>query len=317
MPTLHAYTNLMQIPTLVLGLDHKPIAPIDERSFFVSLDGGPKLRVTHARLEGDDKISLAILLDLSQTDPRIMEKVDDAIAALAPLSLNSRDEVAIYALDCKLVRAADNAPTNAAGLRRSVETALQSWRSYGRKRVPGDCKKPWHLLDSLAAITQVFYSQSGRRVILTVTDGADRGSLNSWHGVMEFAQQRSIAIFGLIQVKDMPANISTRYEDPFNSLCELSGGIVLPYNKNDIQKQFAWAITLVRGRYIVEFPRPDSTLGGSHNLDITIQKHWMFIRPTGISVPAVDPAILKNPTTVPSDPSLAPQFGKRKILTSQ
>ena len=42
--TLHVYTNLVQIPTLVLGDDRKPIARIDERRFFVSLDGGRKLR---------------------------------------------------------------------------------------------------------------------------------------------------------------------------------------------------------------------------------------------------------------------------------
>src|SRR5882757_5316314 len=86
-PTLHVYTNLVQIPTLVLGHDHKPIARIDERRFFVSLDGGRKFRVTHARLEGDDPISLTILMDLSQSDPRIMLRADQAIAGLAPLSL--------------------------------------------------------------------------------------------------------------------------------------------------------------------------------------------------------------------------------------
>ena len=30
-PALHVYTNLVQIPTLVLGDDRKLIAPIDER----------------------------------------------------------------------------------------------------------------------------------------------------------------------------------------------------------------------------------------------------------------------------------------------
>jgi len=46
--TLHVYTNLVQIPTLVLGNDRKPMARIDEQRFFVSLDGGRRLRATHA-----------------------------------------------------------------------------------------------------------------------------------------------------------------------------------------------------------------------------------------------------------------------------
>src|ERR1700690_3084897 len=62
-PTLHVYTNLVQVPTLVLNRNGRPPAPIAEDRFFVSVDGGPKFRVTHARLEGDDPISLAIVLD--------------------------------------------------------------------------------------------------------------------------------------------------------------------------------------------------------------------------------------------------------------
>jgi hypothetical protein len=93
--TFHAYTKLVQVPTLVLARDFKPVARIDERRFFVSLDGGRKLRVTHARLEGDDPISLTILLDLSQSSPDTVFTADQAIASLAPLSLHTNDEVSI------------------------------------------------------------------------------------------------------------------------------------------------------------------------------------------------------------------------------
>ena len=77
-PTLHAYANLVQVPTLVLDRDLKPIVPIAEGRFFISIDGGPKFRVTHARLEGEDPITLAILLDVSQPFPSLMRGIDDA-----------------------------------------------------------------------------------------------------------------------------------------------------------------------------------------------------------------------------------------------
>jgi hypothetical protein len=88
--TLHVYTNLVQIPTLVLGDNRKPIARIDERRFFVSIDGGRKLRATHARLEGDDPISLTILMDLSQSNPGIISSADQAIASLAVMLIRAR-----------------------------------------------------------------------------------------------------------------------------------------------------------------------------------------------------------------------------------
>jgi hypothetical protein len=308
-PTLHVYTNLVQVPTLVLGHNHKPIAPVDERRFFVSLDGGRKLRATHARREGDDPISLAILMDLSQSDPGVMLGADQAIASLAPLSLHAKDEVSIYALDCELIHPTDQGATDAATLKRQVDLVLR--QSQSRDQKPG-CQNPIDLWDSLATIVQTLSKRPGRRVILAVTDGVDRGSRNSWNAVRDFAQARSVAIFGLVQPGDLR---HTQNETPLDDLCQLSGGILLPTSAEDLGKQLAWAVTLIRGRYIVEFPHPVTTVGGHYSMDITISRRQVLIRPAGAEFPTDDPAILNDPTTVPSDLSRTPQLGNRKILT--
>jgi hypothetical protein len=73
---------------------------------------------------------------------------------------------------------------------------------------------------------------------------------------------------------------------------------------------------MLRGRYIVEFPRPFHSESGEHSLIVTIDKSDAFIRAAGISVPMADPAVLADPTTVPSDPSHSPEYGKRRILTA-
>jgi hypothetical protein len=57
-----------------------------------------------------------------------------------------------------------------------------------------------------------------------------------------------------------------------------------------------------------------STVGGYHDMKITIQKADLFIRPSGIKVPTVDPTILNDPSTVKSDPTNAPQLGNRKVI---
>ncbi len=90
--TLHVYTNLMQIPTLVLGPNRERLEkPIAESRFSVSIDNGPWFRATHVRREGDDPISLSILLDVSGDSSALMPKIADAISGLAPLSLQARD----------------------------------------------------------------------------------------------------------------------------------------------------------------------------------------------------------------------------------
>jgi hypothetical protein len=310
--TLHVYTNLVQIPTLVLGNDRKPMARIDEQRFFVSLDGGRRLRATHARLEGDDPISVTILLDLSQSDPGVMLGADQAIASLAPLSLHAKDEVSIYALDCQLIRPTDQGATDAATLKQQVDLVLRQSQSRDRSDTKQRCQNPSNLWDSLVTIVQALSMQRGRRVILAVTDGVDRGSRNSWNALRDFAQTRSVAIFGLVQ----PGNLrDTQNEAPFNDLCQLSGGILLPTPAKDLGKQLAWAVTLIRGRYIVEFPRPVTTVGGHYSMDITISRRRAFIRAAGAEFPTDDPAILNDPSTVPPDLSRTPQLGNRKILT--
>lgn len=273
------------------------------------------------RLEGDDPISLAILLDLSQPDPRLMDKIDEAIANLSPLYLHAKDRASIYSLDCSLIRSTD-AATDSVTLKQHVDAVLRSWRARGRKRVKGDCQRPWNLWDALVTVTGALYEQPGRRVIVVVTDGVDRGSKISWNGLRDFAQERGVAIFGVQSAHtNSDPNLSADFymaharEDVLNSVCELTGGMVLTAGKIDLAKQLRRLMTLVRGRYIVEFPRPVGAPGGHHDMQFSIEETDAFIRSTGVGVPVYDPALSNDPMTIPPDPSHAPAMGKPRVLT--
>jgi hypothetical protein len=237
---------------------------------------------------------------------------DQAIASLAPLSLHAKDEIVIYTLDCQLIHPTVHGATDAADLKRQVDVLLQQSQSRDQSDSKRTCQNPSYLWDSLATIVQTLSERHGRRVILAVTDGIDRGSRNSWNALRFFAQTKSVAIFGLVQPADLR---NTQNEAPFNDVCQLSGGMLLPATAKDLGKQLAWAVTLVRGRYIVEFPRPVTTVGGERSLEITISKLNAFIRAAGAEVPTDDPAILNDPTTIPPDVSRTPELGNRKILT--
>jgi hypothetical protein len=318
-PTLHVYANTIQIPVLVLGPDRQPTAPIASDRFKVSLDDGPKFRATHVRREGDDPISLAILLDVSEKETDLIPKIDEAIAGLAPLSLNSRDHVSIYALDCKLVRSLDDVPAERRRLKNGVDAALQSWTNRGPSKQRGDCQRPVRLWDALAFLTHALESLPGRRVILVVTNGNDKGSKHSWNELRTYAQSTGVTIFGLRYVPEEPGRLhflNIGGEDAFNSLCELSGGMVLTASRRTEAEELKRFTTMLRGRYIVEFPRPFHSEGGEHSLTVTIDKSDAFIRSSGITVPMADPAVLADPMTVPSDPSHAPEYGSRRILTA-
>jgi hypothetical protein len=317
--TLHVYANLVQIPTLVLGPNRERLEKsIAESRFSVSIDDGPWFRATHVRREGDDPISLSILLDVSGGSSELMPKIADAISGLAPLSLHARDRVSIYVLDCSFRQTLEDAPAEQDDLKRAVDSALQMWSYRRQKKHESDCKPSSRLWDALTSIIlDPVYHLPGRRVVLAITDGSDKGSTSTWNYVRVLAQSAGVAIFGVVDVPPHVTETWTRgHEDPFNSVCQLSGGTIFMTNETDLAETLKRFTQTVRERYIVEFPRPLNSTPGEHGLRVKIAKSEDdFVRSAGISVPMPDPAVLADPTTVPSDPTLSPELGTRKVMT--
>jgi hypothetical protein len=197
-PTLHVYTNLVQVPTLVLTMSQDRVGkPIAESRFSVSIDSGRWFRATHVRQEGDDPISLSILLDVTGDSADVMPKMGDALEKLAPMSLHARDRVSVYALDCSLRRSLHDAPADGVWLKKAVGVALAPWMERKRTKQTERCENRGHLWDGLGAVEIALSESPGRRVILVVTDGRDTGSRNSWNKVRDYAQATGIAIFAV------------------------------------------------------------------------------------------------------------------------
>jgi hypothetical protein len=320
--TLHVYTNLIQIPTLVLGPNRERInKPIAESRFSVSIDGGSWFRATHVRMEGDDSITLSILLDARGDVASLMPKINDAIANLAPLSLHSKDHVSIYTLDCELISYIRDAPVDSANLKRGVDEALKTWMERRQEKHRANCQRSVQLWDALNFVTTALSQLPGRRVVLVVSDGHDEGSKHSWSEVRTSAQANGVAVFGMSYLA--PFAIASRiayprqsYENPFDSLCQLSGGMVFQTNVSALAESLKTFVTTLRERYIVEFPRPSNSTAGEHGMEVKVAKgDTYFIRSAGIAVPLPDAAVLADPTTVSTGPAKTPEMGSRRILT--
>jgi hypothetical protein len=71
---------------------------------------------------------------------------------------------------------------------------------------------------------------------------------------------------------------------------------------------------MMRGRYILEFPRPDDDTPGGHSVDVSVPSLDTFITTAGVAIALPDPSRETDPTTVPSSPSPA-VMGKRRVLS--
>src|ERR1700744_5922254 len=89
--TLHVYTNLMQFPTVVLGPDLKPLPPVPRDKFNITIDGGPIFHPTKMRIEGDDPISLAVLLDAGGDQKGVLRAFAQSFPQVIPGLLHSQD----------------------------------------------------------------------------------------------------------------------------------------------------------------------------------------------------------------------------------
>ena len=314
-PTLHVYPNLVRVPVLVLGEELDPLRGIAASQFYVSLDSGPWFRVPHVRSEGDDPLSLAIVLDLNEPAPELEKTMDAALAEWAPRSLTSQDRVSIYAMDCELKRSAEAIPADPVRLRQAVDLALAGWVARGRKS-DKECLDPANLRDSLDAVMQELQQQADWRAVLVVSDGVDHGSHTSWNELQVMADARGVAIFGLTQPADPTAvTQGGKSQAIFRQLCEGTGGVVLRAYGKDLPGQLRRFTSLLRSRYIAEFPHPVATKGGYHDLEVKVAAFTGLVLHAGASVPVDDPKILKDPTTVPLNPADAPQLGKRKVIS--
>jgi len=326
MTTLHVYANLIQMPVLVLSPDWRTVPVIKPERFSVSLDNGPAYRPTHVRIEGADPISLTIVLDFIGTASKLIPKINETIERVIARELTPRDHVSLLVMECSVLEMLQDRPAEPGILQPKITEAVDAWAHRDRS---SPCKEKLHLWDTLAVAAMKLSDLPGRRVIIAVTDAADRGSRRTPEETAGIMQTYAVATFGirpdtdsspvtpgrngtLSKIQPVTSQVSTL--EPFERMCELSGGVAFMTDKSIAGKQFARILELVRGRYILEFPRPSNATAGAHILDVKISKSAAFIRSSGTSVPLPDPKIAADPTTLPNDPTLTPEMGKPKTI---
>jgi hypothetical protein len=337
--TLHVYANLEQIPVLVLTADHLRVKSVDTSKFRVSLDSGRLFTPAHIRREGDDPISLAILIDTSRPKNALLPQLAQSLAELPPHYLQPQDRIAVYQFDCNLIRTMYFKPADLATLKSSLNTALADWQSHREPPAttknepppptPPPCKQSMPLWDSMTKAIADLGQQPGRRVLLVVTDGQDDGSKSTWTQVMNSAQIESVAVFALtnimqIQVKSEAminrevirhSPLMPQAEDKLDQICELSGGLEIEGESRFESYQLKEFTQMLRERYILEYPRGKDRKAGRHSLQVAlINGDSLYVRPSGTSAPIASQDEINGLNTTPANPSSKPVEGKRRVL---
>lgn len=291
--------------------------------FTLTLDGGPPFHPSHVRLEDDDPLSLTLLLDLSNRDAaRLANQVSPAVAAIPEGWLTPRDHISIFAVDCSLVRSTFDTPFSPDALAQGLHGALTSPRLKEKPTNIRGCTSA-RLWDTIGSVIAQTSQLPGRRVVLILSNGTDRQSSTSWKTLQLFAGQFSTTLIGLqplaalVLLQRNLGGMQARSENEqiFKLLCFGTGGTLLSADNDLLPAQLQRAITLLRQRYILQFPRPTNGTMGLHLVEVHVPDSAALVRPSGITFPMQDKDLAASPGTLHPDTSRAPVFGDRKILT--
>jgi len=328
--TLHVYTNLIQVPTLVVTDELKQLPPIPLHDFNITLDGGSPFHPSRMHRQGDDPIDLAILLDASGDQNILLQRFGEALASLTPTYLHAQDHITLYALDCTLIRSFQYIPAGTVNLHTAVTAVLSAPTLHGTKNKSA-CAHQLHLWDAIVRISLDLSNDPGRRVLLVISDGIDAASTSKWEDTMQVLLNESITVFAFRDTFQFSNSFTASSltatsrlgsqttgkassEDLFRELCLRNGGAVLATPQANMKHNLQNLITMLRNRYILEFPRANNSEPGLHNIAVTVPKSTAFIAIAGVIVPMPDAKLLSDPTTVPTTTPSPATFGNRRPL---
>ena len=295
--TLHVYSTLLQIPVLILSNKHQALPVIPAGDFQVTLGKDAPFKPRLVRLEGDDPITMAILLDGSSAGSLLPQSVD-GLATMVRDHLQPHDRVAVYAMDgCKLLRltALGAMHPNAMRLRVQQAADMAPYNAYAPKAEA--CPQPVGLWDATDYLVQTLAGEPGRRVVLAVTNGRNEAGHLSATAARRDANHDGVTVFALAERYKVPSlgpvfpqtTAGWRVSSLLAELTEGSGGMIVESTRSDVEHALRHFVELLRGRYIVEFQRPAHTVAGVNVIDVRCGLPKAFIRPAGTSMPIADP----------------------------
>ncbi len=320
--TLHVYPELIQLPSMVLGPLLQGYKGLTPKDFDLTLDSGPVFHPLRTRLEGDDPLSVTILVDdEGGLGTELLRNLIADAPQISPDLFHSRDHVLVAMVDCRAVHSLRLASTSISGMLDGLKTVLDASSPTSDGGATPACKGHVRLWDVVGALAGRMHDTPGRRVLLVIADGKDAGSQNTWEIVRQYANYYAITILGIQphglddeSVAHGGLNYINDRENPFGLICSGTGGLVLKANVATVWTQFQRAISLLRERYILDFKRPANGSEGLHQIDLSVTDKRAIVRISGVGVPLEDAKLLGDPSTVPTDRSQAPVLGNRKIL---
>jgi hypothetical protein len=282
----------LELPVLVVDHEHRPVGDVKVDKLRIKMGTTAEFAPLAMRKEGEDPLSLAILVDASRDTFHDLQRLGDEFASLVGSELLPNDRVTLFAADCAMTRSLNGAAPDAAVLRKGFVDALSVPTLHGGQ-THSACGKTFHLWDDVAVAVAALSHAPGRRVLMLISSGTDGASKYDWLTVQQYAFDNGVAIFALrdqrqANADDLVRNSltsdrgsmaggshtftpppPTRKVDNIELLCANDGGLTLTSAPEFRKDAIADILFLIRDRYILTVPKDAYQAAKSHSAKVS------------------------------------------------
>jgi hypothetical protein len=292
---LHLYARLVELPTIILLRDGQDSTTLDPQQINIRLNSHQPFHPTSIRREDNDPLSLAFLIDVSGDQRDQLAAFQKHFAEWVSKSLHPQDHVSVYALDCKLIQTSNDVPANSSLLPDGLDLALTTTLTHGTSK-KSSCGNSIPLRDSIRFVIDKLSELPTRRTLILFAGDHDGKSNTTWPQLNAEATDKSVTVFALAT----PGPMELQPNMDISDLVLASGGVLFSPTPVEVRKALDQIISLLRNRYILQFPLPPSLVPVVYHVNVTVPKFDAVIRTSAISVPTPNPAVDHPSTDLPS-----------------
>ncbi|HET7215375.1 MAG TPA: VWA domain-containing protein [Terriglobia bacterium] len=266
-PTLKVTTEVVNVYAVVRDNHGRLIPDLTKNDFEIKEDNVPQ-QITYFNRETDTPLTLAIMVDTSPSQERVLDAEQNEAKAFLHQVLRPRDLTCVIHFDLE-VELLQDFTTDQRLLDKAVDETVINGGGHGvlPSPLPGRNIGGTHLYDAVyLAANELMSHEVGRKVLILLTDGEDQGSQEKLGQALEAAQKSDCIIYA-IDIVDRAfygfGNMGFNGDSVLHKLCEQTGGSVIKVKKiKDTSAAFEEIANELRTQYLLGYtpsnPRKDS-----------------------------------------------------------
>ena len=234
-PMLKVTTEAVNVYAVVRNKHGRLIPNLTKNDFEIKEDNVPQ-KITYFTRETDTPLTLAIMIDTSPSQERVLDVEQREAKAFLRQVLRPKDLACVIHFDLE-VELLQDFTIDQRMLDKAIDETVINGGGHGvlPSPLPSRSVGGTHLYDSVyLAANELMSHEVGRKVLILLTDGEDQGSQESLNKALEAAQKSDCIIYA-IDIVDRAfygfGNMGFNGGSVLRKLCEQTGGDVIKVNK--------------------------------------------------------------------------------------